>query len=279
MKRGIDHLVLCVHDLDAARAFYERLGFTTTPTGHHDWGTSNFLVQFDGAFLEVLTVTRPELLKPHAEGFFSFGQHNADFLAKREGLSMLVFEGFDSRADQKEFAEKGIGAYQPFDFTRQAKQPDGSSVEVSFSLAFATDLSMPELAFFTCHQGAPEYFWKPDYQQHANSALQVGDCMVTSDSPKTQRTFFEKLLGADNCKENSRGYALALTRGGMVIEQGDRLSTYSGPGFSSFSIMVSDLAETQTVLSANEIPYKMIDHALQISANDAFGVSIFFEQS
>jgi catechol 2,3-dioxygenase-like lactoylglutathione lyase family enzyme len=279
MKRGIDHLVLCVPDLDEARVFYERLGFKTTPTGHHDWGTSNFLVQFDGAFLEVLTVTRPELLMPHSEDFFSFGQHNQDFLNQRFGLSMLVFEGFDSRGDRDDFAANGIGHYQPFDFTRQAKQPDGSSVEVSFSLAFATDPSMPELAFFTCHQGAPQYFWKPEYQDHVNGALQIGDLVISSSDPSVQKAFFEKLMGAENLQENDLGYKLALSRGGLVIEQGEQSSSYSGACFTSFSVMVSDLAETQTLLNANEIPYKVVDNLLQISADDAFGVSIIFEQS
>ena len=31
MQRGIDHLVLCVRDLEAAAARYSAFGFTTTP--------------------------------------------------------------------------------------------------------------------------------------------------------------------------------------------------------------------------------------------------------
>lgn len=34
-KRGIDHLVLCVRDLEAARRRYADLGFTTTPPARH----------------------------------------------------------------------------------------------------------------------------------------------------------------------------------------------------------------------------------------------------
>jgi hypothetical protein len=37
---GIDHLIIGVRDLEAARARYARLGFNTTPRGRHvGWGT------------------------------------------------------------------------------------------------------------------------------------------------------------------------------------------------------------------------------------------------
>ena len=51
MNRAIDHLVLCVRDLEAARAIYRRLGFTLTPPARHPWGTGNSLVQLQGNFL------------------------------------------------------------------------------------------------------------------------------------------------------------------------------------------------------------------------------------
>jgi catechol 2,3-dioxygenase-like lactoylglutathione lyase family enzyme len=272
-KRGIDHLVLCVRDLEEARLFYERLGFTTTPTGHHDWGTSNFLVQFDGAFLEVLTVTRPELLLPQTSDFFSFGQRNADFLEKGEGLSMLVFEGFDSRGDQQDFVNAGIGEYQPFDFTRQAKQPDGSSVEVSFSLAFATDPKMPGLAFFTCHQGAPEYFWKPAYQQHANGGVQIGTLTLSSADPETHRGFFDKLCGGDNISVIEAGYQVGLSRGHLEVVKGE-----GDAKFSSFAVTVRDLDQTEQLLSRNDVEFNKTNDALRVAADQAFGIEILFSE-
>ncbi|MCP4630386.1 MAG: VOC family protein [bacterium] len=51
MKRGIDHLVLCVNDLDLCAAFYRDLGFTTTPRAQHPWGTDNCLIQLSGSFI------------------------------------------------------------------------------------------------------------------------------------------------------------------------------------------------------------------------------------
>ena len=55
-RRGIDHVVLCVRDLEAARAAFQHLGFTLTPHAVHPFGTGNSLVQLQGCFIELLTV-------------------------------------------------------------------------------------------------------------------------------------------------------------------------------------------------------------------------------
>ena len=60
MPRGLDHIVHAVHDLDAAAALYRRLGFTVGACNRHLWGTHNYVVQFPGFFIELLTVAEPE---------------------------------------------------------------------------------------------------------------------------------------------------------------------------------------------------------------------------
>jgi catechol 2,3-dioxygenase-like lactoylglutathione lyase family enzyme len=91
IERPLDHLVLCVRDLDAARASYERLGFTLTPKASHPFGTGNSLVQLHGNFLELLAVVDRRLITPVEPGGFAFAAFNERFLAAREGMSMLVF--------------------------------------------------------------------------------------------------------------------------------------------------------------------------------------------
>ena len=115
MRRAIDHLVLPVGDLEAARETYRRMGFTLTPTAHHPWGTANSLVQLQGNFLELLAVAEPEKIPAPAPGQFSFGAFSQAFLKKRQGLSMLVFRSADARRDQAEFAARGLETYAPFD--------------------------------------------------------------------------------------------------------------------------------------------------------------------
>ena len=59
MQRGIDHLVICVRNMQQAQSRYEALGFTLTPRALHPFGTANRLVQLQGNFLELLCIADP----------------------------------------------------------------------------------------------------------------------------------------------------------------------------------------------------------------------------
>ena len=53
MPRDIDHLVIAVNDLEAARATWQALGFTVAPVARHPFGTANAIIQTDGERLVV----------------------------------------------------------------------------------------------------------------------------------------------------------------------------------------------------------------------------------
>jgi len=161
MARGLDHISHAVHDLDAAAAFYERLGFIVGARNRHDWGTHNRVVQLDRFYVELLTVGEPEKIPPHGPRSFSFGAFNRDFLARREGLSMLLLDGRDAKADAAAFRAAGIGDFDVFDFEREGRRPDGSAVKLAFSLVFAVDPRAPDAGFATCQHHFPQNFWNP----------------------------------------------------------------------------------------------------------------------
>ena len=139
MARGLDHIVHAVHDLDAAGERMRALGFTVGARNRHPWGTHNRIVQFPGVFIELLAIGEPELSRRAKPRSISFGAFTRDFLARGEGLSMLVLEGKGAAADAEAFRAAGIGDFDVFDFEREGKRPDGSTVKVAFSLAFAQD--------------------------------------------------------------------------------------------------------------------------------------------
>jgi hypothetical protein len=202
-EHPIDHIVVAARDLEALAARYEALGFTLTPRASHpdDMGTANRLVQFAGRnFIELLEVDRPDRLREHEPGAspprFSFGAYNRDFLEQGEGCSMLVLAGQDSAADAARFGRAGLTGYAPFDFGRRATLPDGSEVEVAFSLAFATDPEMPRAAFFTCHNRFPENFWKPAFQAHANGAERITAAYMVAEAPERHAGFLQGFTGA-----------------------------------------------------------------------------------
>src|SRR5262245_29857021 len=141
--KGINHLVITGRDLDALRSAYQALGFTVTPRGQHSFGTGNSIIQLHGTYLELLSVTVPSDVPEHSAGHFSFAAFNRDYLARHEGFSMIVFETPNARADIQTWRAAGLQTYEPYDFSRMAKMPDGTEVKVGFSLAFVSHPSSP----------------------------------------------------------------------------------------------------------------------------------------
>jgi Glyoxalase-like domain len=286
MQRGIDHLVLCVGDLESAAARYSAFGFTMTPRGEHPWGTDNRLAQLDGNFLELLTVARLERIVEPAPGTFSFGAFNRDFLAQREGLSMLVFESHDARADRAAFRASGLNTYALFDFERLAQLPDGSKAKVGFSLAFATDARLAEAAFFTCQQHAPQHFWKPDYQRHANGARQVVEVVMVADDPPLLADLYAGLqepaavrVGA-GCLgvSTGRGAVTVVTPAAFRQRFGHDPAAGIGPRFAAYMVAVTDLGAATALLARNEVPHARREGMVTIGPEDAFGVTLVLVQ-
>ena len=287
MTRGIDHLVLVMHDLQAGRSLYERLGFTLTPVARHPFGTENSLVQLQGCFLELLAVADKSAFPTPEPGAFSFPRFNDRFLNKGEGLSMLVLDSADAIADGRRFAAGGIQAYLPFEFGRDAKQPDGSTARVGFKLAFATDPSMPDLAFFTCQQLAPEFFWKPDYQRHPNTARAIAEVVLASLHPQDHSAFFETFCGTVGVSDGDGDLVFTTARGRIRISTPDRLSTawgraadlkFGSPRFVGYVVGVDDITATEACLERAGVAFDRVGARLIGSQEATHGVAIAFEQ-
>src|SRR5690348_7887188 len=169
MARGLDHIVHAVRDLDAAAALYRRLGFTVGARNRHPWGTHNHIIQFPGCFIELLTLAEPDKLGD--DGFSRlFGVYNRDFIARGEGLSLLILESKDAADDEAAFRAAGIAGSEMMRFEREGTRPNGTTVKVAFSLAFAEDKHAPDIHFAVCQQHYPENFWNPAFQKHTNGA-------------------------------------------------------------------------------------------------------------
>lgn len=217
MARGLDHIVHAVHDLDAAGEVYRRLGFTVGARNQHPWGTHNRIVQFPGVFIELLTIGDGARIAGHRPRMISFGAFTRDFLAKGEGLSMLVLEGKGAAKDAEAFRAAGIGDFDVFDFEREGKRPDGSAVKVAFSLAFASDPKAPDTGFFTCQQHYPENFWNPEFQKHANGVNGVSGVVFVAENPADHHVFLKAFAGVTDLKSTSSGITIETPRGEIQV--------------------------------------------------------------
>lgn len=284
MPRGLDHLVVAVRDLDAAAAFYQRLGFQVGARNQHPWGTANRLIQFTGAFVELISPRQGCEVPPHAARSFSFGAFVQDYLARREGIAMLVLDSDDARADSARFAGSGIGDFQPFFFERRGCRPDGSETHVAFTLAFARDENAPDAGFFVCQQHYPENFWNGAFQRHPNQALGLSSVVLTSPAPAQHKSFLDLFTGA-TAVETGSDLSYSLARAQLdVLTADDAAESYGSieaepdrACFVAFSVRVADVEQQARNLDAGSIPYQRIGSRLVVPSSGAFGVAIAFE--
>ncbi len=287
MTRRIDHLVVAVHDLDRAAGFYQRLGFQVGARNRHPWGTENRVIQFPGAFIELITVGEGASITPHRPGAFSFGAFVRDYLTHREGLAMLVLESRDAKADAALFRDKGIGTFEPFFFERSGRRPDGSETKVAFTLAFAAPENAPRTGFFVCQQHFPENFWNPEFQRHDNRATGIPTVALCAPDPHQYKAFLAAFTGEEPSSPALHDLSFRLRDGHLdVMTPDDAAESYGSveaeldqPSFVAFAVSVEDIHNQAKWLDAAEIPYAQIGSRLVVPASAAFGVAIAFEET
>lgn len=282
--RGLDHLVVGVHDLDAAGDLYGRLGFRVGARNRHPWGTENRIVQFPGAFLELITIGEEGLIPPHTPRNFSFGAFVRDALERGEGISMLVLESTDAEADAAAFRTAGIGDYENFFFERQARRPDGSQVRVAFRLAFADNPAAPDCGFFVCQQLEPQNFWNPAFQQHENGTTGLAAIVLATDAPSAQLPFLAAYAGTQASEMIEGGLSILLPRGriDVVTPQAAQplsgtLASATGAHFAGFAVAVPDLDAVERRLVAEGIEHVREASRIVVPAQEVHGCAIVFE--
>jgi len=283
LARGIDHLVIAVRDLEKARTAYRRLGFTLTPEAIHPFGTKNSLVQLLGGFLELVAINDPATIPPPGEAFFSFPAFNRDFLARREGLSMLVLKSRDSNQDLASFASHGLPTYQPVRFERIARGPDGASRTVAFTMTFTGESRLKDAGFFTCQHHYPENFWRAEFQAHANGASRIDAAVLVTRDPADFHEFLTHFTGVHDMKSTSLGIDLDTGDGHVeVLSPVGFEALYGGHAdpdprrFLACRILVADLTGTRRLLARNEVPFAERAEGIVVPPEAACGVTIAF---
>src|SRR5262245_60101974 len=96
---GIDHTLIGVRDLEAARTAWARLGLQITPRGRHiGWGTANYCIMLERGYIELLGIVDDKQLT-----------NNLDkFLEQREGLLGLAFNSRDGDATAAWLRKQGL---------------------------------------------------------------------------------------------------------------------------------------------------------------------------
>ena len=169
---GIDHVIVGVRDLEAARARYARLGFNSTPRGRHvGWGTANHCIMLERDYLELLGIVDASQ--------FSNGLDR--FLERAEGLLGVVLGTGDAQATHAAWQRAGLRPEKPRALGRLLAR-DRGEVELRFRNVLLPRDATGGINLFACEHLTPKPMRQPAWLRHPNGARAIRSCtFVVSD--------------------------------------------------------------------------------------------------
>jgi catechol 2,3-dioxygenase-like lactoylglutathione lyase family enzyme len=265
---GVDHLVILVRDLDAARNGYARLGFEPAPLGRHSnhLGTGNHCVMLpEGDYFEVLSVLAPT---PANEVW-------RRMLDEREGLHLIVMRSDDVAADCRRLAEAGFTPEPPLAFSRPVSRPDGGSAQASFVVSRLPGAQTGGVAVMLCQHDTPELVWLPELMDHPNGARGLAALHVVHPDPDAVIPVFEVLCGKDAVSRTD-GRVTVRTATIPITVAPPRTGEPGGPAPYAMAVRVRDPDAVAARLAREGIPYRVEDGAVHVPPDHAHGVALSF---
>ncbi|WP_117191345.1 VOC family protein [Rhizobium terrae] len=287
--RLIDHLVLPVAELAAARSRLTELGFTVAPDAFHPFGTANACVFFsDGTYLEPLAVANRRHATAAAKRGNVFTARDLAFrkARNRQGFSALAVATSDAAADHARFRLRGLSAGEVLEFSRGVTMPDGSETEASFKLAFAGDDRAPDFFLFSVQRVNPLPADRGELERHANMVTGLSEIVLSASTPSEFAPFVEHVLLAKAEVEPAMLKLAAANARIRVMQDGDLESEFAlapaaaGEGLRGRAIVfkTTDLAVTEIVLAANDVAFIRREGRVLVSAAPGQGVMFGFEE-
>lgn len=271
---GIDHVVICVRDLERARGTYARLGFTLTQRGFHTLGSQNHCVMFGRDYIELLSVPRPH----------PANQYFIDFLSRGEGLAAIALASDSADDAHAALQRAGIEAAAALDFSRPVELPEGAR-DAKFRIVQLPAAQTPGCRTFVCQHLTRDVVWRPEYQSHALGATGLAAVGVVVEDPESVAPSYAKLFGATP-KHIDEG--LLVETGSAPIALATRwklghrlhgvgLPARTRPLVAALFIRVADRGHAaRTLHRAGFEPIALADGSCAVSADQAHGIALVF---
>jgi len=271
---GLDHAVIAVRDLGAARETFTRMGFSLAPRGLHSTGSSNHNIMLGQDYFELLQVPQSNPLQAYYH----------EFLRRQEGLAALALTGTDLQAALPALTRAGFLPSTPLDFSR--KVTSGSRTGTArFRLAnLATD-STPGALLFICQHFTRELVWLPELQRHANGATGLAAVAFVAEKVAYLAGVYGRVLGAwperidEGLKVETGSAPLAFCTRQSLQERLREviLPERAAPHAAALFIRVAERAVAGRVLREGGFsPKRMSDGSWAIDAPAAHGVAMVF---
>jgi hypothetical protein len=278
--RGLDHVLIGVRDLEAARHDWQLLGFTACPRGRHiGWGTANYCLMLEHDYIELIGIVDPS----------QFTNNLDIFLESREGLLGLAYASDHMEATAAALGELGIAADGPRDLKRILELPEGE-VRPAFELLFPDPETLPAVRAFICRHLTPEMVWRPQWTRHANTAKAILEIVGVAEDPPAHAVAYRRIFGAGSVvAERGR---LEVAVGGptrLLLVRPDNLRdvmpqaadgrAYAAPWLAGLGISVGNIDAAKGVLQSNGIAFHDAGTSLCLLPDAANGVALELRQA
>lgn len=276
---GIDHALVGVADLDAARAAFTRLGFTVTPRGRHvGWGTGNYTIMFADTYVELIGIVDP-----------SQHIHNLDeFLKSGEGLLNVALATEDANATYEWLRAYSANASEPQDLQRLLSLDDGEET-LRFRNVFLPAELTPGLHTFACQHLTPEKVRHPAWLSHPNGAHGICEVTIVMDSVAGVADAYARLFGAEAVSGDERKGSVTVNTGRgelwFVTPKAFPERHYDKtvdtrlplPRLAALTLSVGDPQVTALYLTGQQVAFERdSSEAVIVSSEEACGVFLIF---
>ncbi|MDH4990298.1 VOC family protein [Aquamicrobium lusatiense] len=289
MVRLLDHLVLPIADLDAARTRLDRLGFTVAPRGIHPFGTGNCCVYFaDGTFIEPLVVVDEHAAEAAVKSGNVFVSRDRSYRQAfgPEGFSAVVFAGDNADDEHRAYVEAGISAGDRLDFSRPFIDATGRSDTASFRLAFAALPETHGTYVFTCQRVNSPKVDRSALEQHENGVTRICEIIAVSDDPARAAGFLRLSAGyyrsgtSDSTVPDLPNARLSVLTGGQYAEKTGLAPR--GHGLLSFEAVVfcvRDIEALRRGLVSRGIDHDIREGQVVVAPAPGQGATFIFQES
>ncbi len=275
---GIDHTLVGVKDLEAARNLWQTLGFTVTPRGRHiGWGTGNYCIMFESGYIELLGVVRPT----------EFLNGLDVFLKSREGLMGLAFGTEDAKHLQAALQAAGVASDGPKDLKRKLELPEGEALP-AFSLLFPDKKALPDLNAFVTQHLTPDIIRRKEWLRHANRARRLVSVTVVAADPAKTALGYLPIFGPERIKvsdamtvvDTGGGAIRFVTPGGLrlLYEALLPLPDFAPPWIAAMKIEVADKNRCCDFLKDRSLPVEKTGKGCLVPPEIANGCILEFVQ-
>ena len=190
MFTRIDHVMICVPDLQRGMEQYRKIGFDIHPGGNHPGkGTHNAIAFNTEDYVELLAIRDPAEQQAASRVPGTTATGLAEFLAKGGGIRYVVVQSDDLAADVTAMRQRGVDVSDAVDASRRT--PAGNLLQWK---AAVTGPKTPLPIFFIQHV-TPLAERRGQQAKHPNGIQAIERAYIVTENLQSTAALYAKVFG------------------------------------------------------------------------------------